>query len=550
MRLMEKVKHKLRTFLEIDNNQQNGIYLQNLTDYETECYINRVWSWGDKEAIEQLYKQLNLNTYRLNFWTATPAMGLLKRHTGIPGQIVRILTDIVIRDLNDITINSERKFEWEEMNKNDIIHEVTEEAVKEALIVGDGAFRISLNSSNKYPLVDFVSGENVEYKKVHGKINEIIFKSPVNHNHKKYVLEEAYGYGYIYAKLYDGDNEVPLDTIQSLSSIEPVSYEGKFMMAVPFIIFKSDRFKGRGASIFKGKQDNFDALDEIWSQWLNALRKGQSKEYIPTDLLPVNEETGEVMKPNDFDNVFIATEGSMGEGGVQKITLVQPDIPHESYLSTYVTALDLCLQGIISPSTLGIDTKKMDNAEAQREKEKTTLYTRNKIIEALQKTLPRLVDAMFKAYDTLNERQIMDIDVEVSFGEYANPSFESQVETVSKAKAGQIMSIEASVEELYGDTKEEEWKLEEIKRLKAEQGIEEVTEQSVAMEQTGSAIDTEIEKSINEHVSLNGAQIGSLMNMVSMVKSGQLTRTEAINIMVTTLNISRESAETFIENKL
>ena len=43
----------------------------------------------------------------------------------------------------------------------------------------------------------------------------------------------------------------------------------------------------------------------------------------------------------------------------------QPSIPHDSYLASYVTALDLCLQGVISPSTLGIDVKKLDNAEAQ-----------------------------------------------------------------------------------------------------------------------------------------------------------------------------------------
>ena len=38
-----------------------------------------------------------------------------------------------------------------------------------------------------------------------------------------------------------------------------------------------------------------------------------------------------------------------------------------------------------------------------------------------------------------------------------------------KAKQGGIMSIEASVDELYGDTKDDEWKQEEIARLKAEQ---------------------------------------------------------------------------------
>lgn len=136
----------------------------------------------------------------------------------------------------------------------------------------------------------------------------------------------------------------------------------------------------------------------------------------------------------------------------------------------------------MSPSTLGIDVKKLDNADAQREKEKATLYTRNNIVEQLQEVLPELVNTVFRAVDTYNKTVIKDIDVDVTFGEYANPSFESQVETVSKAKQGGIMSIEASVDELYGDTKDDEWKQEEIARIKMEQGISQVEEPGINMQ--------------------------------------------------------------------
>lgn len=86
-----------------------------------------------------------------------------------------------------------------------------------------------------------------------------------------------------------------------------------------------------------------------------------------------------------------------------------------------------------------------------------------------------------EAYATLNEQPVEDIDADVPFGEYANPSFESQVETVTKARTGQIMSIEASVEELYGDTRDNEWKAEEVIRLKTEQGIVEMEEPELNM---------------------------------------------------------------------
>ncbi|MOA12880.1 hypothetical protein D3C78_1329050 [compost metagenome] len=124
----------------------------------------------------------------------------------------------------------------------------------------------------------------------------------------------------------------------------------------------------------------------------------------------------------------------------------------------------------MSPATLGIDLKKLDNAEAQREKEKATLYTRGKLVEVLNKVIPQLVDTVLKVYDTMRSRKAGDYTVTVTFGEYASPSFDSVVETVGKARTFGVMSIERSVEELYGDTWTDEEKAEEVARLKAEQG--------------------------------------------------------------------------------
>ena len=74
--------------------------------------------------------------------------------------------------------------------------------------------------------------------------------------------------------------------------------------------------------------------------------------------------------------------------------------------------------------------------------------------------------------DQIWHKQAVDKpSVTVEFGEYANPSFESQVETISKGKTGGIMSTEAAVEELYGDSKDDTWKEAEVRRIKEEQGI-------------------------------------------------------------------------------
>jgi len=126
----------------------------------------------------------------------------------------------------------------------------------------------------------------------------------------------------------------------------------------------------------------------------------------------------------------------------------------------------MCLQGIISPSTLGIDLKKTDNAEAQREKEKTTLYTRGEIIKVLSKVIPLLVDTALKVYDNMSSRLPKDYVATVSFGEYASPDFGSVAEVVGQAKSLGIMSLEQAIEELYGDTWTDEEKALEVKRIR------------------------------------------------------------------------------------
>ena len=291
-------------------------------------------------------------------------------------------------------------------------------------------------------------------------------------------LQEVYGFGYVEYHLYDREREIPLTMLENGADLVNIQFDKTICLAVPMKIFDSDKYDNRGRSIFDNKTEDFDALDESWSQWMQALREGRPTKYIPESLLPRNPEDGTLLRANAFDNQYIGTDAALGEGQQQKIELEQPNIPHDSYLSTYITALDLCLQGLISPSTLGIDVKKLDNAEAQREKEKTTLYTRGKIIDMLQEKIPEVVNNVFKMMAILQNAPIEEIEASLEFGEYANPSFESQIETLGKGKTDGIMSNEAIVDELYGDTKDEEWKKEEIARLNRNDGFE--TEETAA----------------------------------------------------------------------
>lgn len=487
----ESIKRGIRSWLNVMPASPYSIQINEILDYEANAIRNRIWYRGDSNELEQMYQQNPEYADKYKFWASrcTPGMEMRKIHTGLPGLIVRILSGIVLDDMNDFDFgnNEQQRLLWEEISKENKFPRKMEKALKETLYIGDGAFKVTIDTLvSEYPILEWYPGERIEIIRSRDRVKEVVFKTPYTAGQQQYVLYEHYGYGYIHNELYKGIAPVQLHAIDATKDISDVSFDKSVILAVPLQIYESAKYEGRGGSIYDGKLDSFDAFDETWSQWMDALRAGRAKTYIPECMVPHDPETGRIIRPNPFDNRYFAADNDMGEKAENKVNTDQPAIPHDSYLASYCTALDLCLQGVISPSTLGIDVKKLDNAEAQREKEKATLYTRNAIVEALQETLPELVSTSINAYNILHKKSVEKIEVDIPFGEYANPSFESQVETLAKARPGvPMMSIEAQVEELYGDSKDDSWKKEEIARLKAEQGIAEETEPGINMSAGG-----------------------------------------------------------------
>lgn len=484
-KVKESIASKMRSFLKIYTANGKSFNINELLDFDSNVAVNKIWYRGESYELSQLYKQLDDNQY--GFWGSVPTAGIeiRKIHTGLPKTIVNTLANVVADDLQDVKFKSEADNSlWRDIASENTFDVLVKSAISKTLYTGDGAFKISIDTDiSQLPIVEFFEADRVKVKRNRGRITEIIFKTAYSKDTNTYILYEKYGKGYIKYELKNNfDKAVELDTLEKTAGLTDVTWDGDFMLAEYVSFYSSDKFEGRGQSIYDSKRDNFDALDEAWSQWVDALRAGRTKTYIPENLIPRNPNTGELLKPNAFDNRFIKLAPSMSENNDGKINTESAPIQHDSYLATYITALDLCLQGIISPSTLGIDVKKLDNAEAQREKEKATLYTRQTIVAELQRVLPALIQGIFYAYQTLNKQALKEVECDVTFGEYANPSFESQVETVGKAKAQGIMSIEASIDELYGDSRDDDWKKEEVARLKAEQGIVDVQEPAVNMD--------------------------------------------------------------------
>lgn len=478
-------KAMIKNYLEIKEPQSLKIDIDQMTDAEGQIFINKIWYRGMAGELEQLYEQLSEdNAGNSHFWGNKPTgsmKNMRKIHTGLPALIVDTLANISTDDLDNVEVEK-RQEEWEIISKENQFKKLIKKAVQKALYSGDGAFKWSIDTDiSEYPIIEFYGADRVDFKYERGRLVAIIFKTKKIINKQNYMLHEIYTKKGIMFKLFDKEGkERDIKEYPELAAkYQTIVNNAGFMMALPFMVYESEKCEGRGKSIFDGKLDNFDAFDEVFSQWMLSVRKGQIKEYIPDNLLPRDPKTGLILGRNDFDNDFIQVGADMGENAKNEIKTSQGEIQAQALLTTYVTVLDLCLQGLISPSTLGIDTKKLDNAEAQREKEKTTLYKRNQIIEVLEETIKEIVNITFKVYDNMNNATPTETESTVTFGGYANPSFEAQIETAGKASTTGVMSVESIVDEIWGDTKDAEWKAEEVKRIKQEKGIEIVDEPAV-----------------------------------------------------------------------
>ena len=306
---MSFIKDWLRNWLDIREPNPVSVTIQEAWNHEMTVFRNELWYRGDPTELHQFYTQIDDNMENTSFWSATASTGInfRKIHSGLPALVVDSLVDIVTTDLTEITVDStEAQKRWDAIAEDNDFTNTLKQAIKEVLVAGDGAFKISFDPEvSKYPIIEFASGSKVKYSYNRGRKTGVKFicrykgKNP----RKEYILEEDYTKHGIEYKLYnDSGAEVDLKAVPDLSDLVPVINKDKFLMAVPMVFAPSSQHKGRGKSLFENKSGAFDAFDECVSQWVESMRDGRSTKYIPETLLPKNPTSGEILKPNAFDN--------------------------------------------------------------------------------------------------------------------------------------------------------------------------------------------------------------------------------------------------------
>lgn len=499
MNLFEKIAEKIKKLLRVQYSSENpesmtNVFINNEQLLELQKIREyKAWASGDDDALNNFYLVEGLYGFvqepiylkNRNAWFRTIAAfedGYKVCHSGLGQAMISTTINVV----GDYKVNSADKQLVEFIEKT--IEEpiklssiIKEEELPAVLTTGQGAIKIVFDTDftqNAYAQV--YDAENCEFIVDMGKVVGIVFKDYLTYEDVNYVLLETRRVSkegsVIEFELYKQKSgydvvKVPLDTIPSLARHQNVIIEGsKRLTAVPCVIYEDAYKKGKGRSFLYGLPSLFDSLDQLLSQANMVVRVSTPVEYYPVDVLD-RGKNGRTATPKKFYRQYVKKAGIPDADGKMnsEITTTQPQLNADQYANEQMRIISNCLLGRLSPCTLGIDLVRQDNAEAQREKEKTTIATRNKII-AKQKWIIKETIELLLIFNQYLQTGILDLDktfdFSIDFSEFANPSFENRISYLSQIYASGGISEERYVDEVWHDKLDEENMLKEIAYLK------------------------------------------------------------------------------------
>lgn len=501
MTILDKLKNVIFSILGIvkQNGNPNNERLTFISDAEairiSGVRENRYWYVGNSDELlnwytnQQTYGYAENPIYNRNkrkmFWATSVNESMKRIHSGVPKAMIDMMSDVVGFPQMESSKQPGVLKKIFEMNEFQFM--LCHKARPLTLVEGDGAFKIStIPTITNCPMIEYYGAE--DWRPIY-KFNVLVGMCFLSYytdkDGKNYVLFELRTKKgkdlYIQYKLYKltkGNEMVAVDNsaIPELDGLTDAVYYGvDSLLAVPNRYYYDPLYKDRGKSVFDSKIDLFDMLDEILTQAGQTNRVSTPVEYYPTDLLK-RGKNGETMLPSCYNRQYVKIDGTVdGDGNYSsKIETTQPNLYFDKYSQLFTDVMKTTLLGFCSPASLGMDVSKRDNAEAQREKEKQTLFTRKNIADAETRTLEQLCNMLLVAYNyNVNKKiEATDFGISVKYEEFANPSFESELAILGPAWSDGQISTERFVNLLWGSKLSVEEIQKEIEWLDTHRSIE------------------------------------------------------------------------------
>lgn len=359
--------------------------------------------------------------------------------------------------------------------------------------IGDFGYRIGFDPRvDRYPVIDVIEPQHFEVNFSHGRPKSYVIKEVSDEDPSVELCEIHHtdddGFACIDYKFRVDGKYVPNDDDARIEMCRSkfnklLNLKSRwFPIKGTLFIYKQNEsnnmlYKGeRGVPDVQGLFGYEDALSEVASDLVDAIRKGGIKEYVSDELIPQSAD-GKPMHYDPFRKTIITTKGSStpGESG-NLIQVTQGQINWEAYTRSIQNLMSIAINKAgLSPTTLGITGLESINSsqESQDAREKPSLRKREICLNGWRPVLKEVLNKWLQLADYLEGLDIVDYTdlIDIQFNEYTNPSLESVTDVLVRQVAGGIKSMESAVTEL-NDGMSEKQVAEEVAKIKADrQGV-------------------------------------------------------------------------------
>jgi hypothetical protein len=441
-----------------------------------------VWYHGDATRLAEYYS-MHIgadNAKSRYFYAVSRYEDNKKSHSGLPKAIVDTLCNttgiptLVIDKTALAALEDEAKRQTFEARTeerdallqdiakfNDLSELIKQEARARTLVVGGGCFIVSdlrsVDESLTMPIIEYVDERECEILTIGNIFKGVIryVKYVNDQTRERFTLSERRTYNLIENSLWNDTKNAPasLSDLPETAHLQPVQTLTIDMIpAVPLRYKKG--YRSYGNSIFDGKLDMFDDLDQTLSQIAELIRKGSPVTYIDASYIETKMVNGKnvALTPKAFNRNLVTVASSKNQEAKREIRTEQPSLNIVPIIDVMTAQKIAILEGILSPSSLGIEVQRNNNAEAMREKEKVTMVTRDDIIDNEKAAIEKLMKLAMRVDDVMNGRKVQDDDIAVDYPEYASPTFEQTTATLLPLWMADALSPEQFAKMLHTDT--------------------------------------------------------------------------------------------------
>ena len=483
---------------------------------------NAVWNQGMPEQIEWFYKDTypKLTGFKadtkpaLSYFWAKVTNKTVRVHSGIPSLISETMVNLIAGPGMSYTVN---EVDGEETNPDtERLMTILEDNEFEDTLFPKGAnmqsyggylgWKLNIDKEvSEFPILEFVQPENTEVIQKRGRNFAYIFKSTFEREDDTYELQEIYtknkqGTPIITYKLfkYDGAElqEVEIDE-KEYPTVEFVGLE-----SIPAGIINNSalnpQFKGSpyGQSDYHNSTSLFNALDEILSQEMTALRFARPKRFMSKDMLHKNS-SGLEETFDDFEVDYEMIDADPDDKNANSYIPIEQKIDVLMYSSAGSRYMERILNNAgLSPSTVGIVNiqNESTDADSQREREKTSLRTREMKLKIWRKELTRMFRIVLEFEDVMNGVTPQEYEVAINFNDFSIPGFEQRIKVGIEALNGGVVDQAGAVDMVWLDDLTDEEKEQMVANIKIENGVPQTIEETETLLEEAPVIEEPIEE--------------------------------------------------------